>query len=348
MKKFSKTLLKWYTINRRDFLWRETKEPYNIWLSEIILQQTKTEQGIPYYEKFIKKYPTIKELALADEQEVLKIWQGLGYYSRARNLHHTAKHIAFNLNGVFPRTYKDLINLKGIGDYTASAIASICFNQKEAVLDGNVFRVLARYFGIYSDISSGNGKKEFKTLALKLLPEDNFSDYNQSLMDFGAIQCTPKKTNCNTCPLNESCFANLNNEVDRLPVKKKKNNIKKRYFNYIVYLDVNNNTLIYKREQKDIWQNLYEFFLIETPKKTNEKIILNRINQSKTVKITKQELSKYNTTQTIHKLSHQHIYTTFWIVKLNDTLTDSISFKELKSFPVATLTDNFIESFTNS
>lgn len=348
MNSFSSKILKWYSQNRRDFPWRKTKNPYKIWLSEIILQQTKTEQGLSYYQKFTITYPTIFDLANAQEQEVLKLWQGLGYYSRARNLYQSAKYIAFNLNGNFPNNYNDLIQLKGVGDYTASAIASICFNEREAVLDGNVFRVLSRYFGIKTDISSGKGKKEFKKLALQLLPKEDFADYNQALMDFGAMQCTPKKTNCTSCILKDSCYAFLNHQVDKFPFKKKKNPVKKRYFNYLVILDANNKTLFKKRTKKDIWQNLYEFPLIESEKKITLKMLKNKIRELNFLNTQQITIALYNETEIIHKLSHQHIYTSFWIIHTPEILKNSYSFKDIKSFPVATLTHNFIEFFTNS
>jgi len=349
MNKFSQTLLKWYRLNRRNFPWRETKNPYYIWLSEIILQQTKTEQGLPYYLKFIKNYPTVQDLANATEQDVLKLWQGLGYYSRARNLHHTAKYITSELKGEFPKTYKDLIKLKGIGDYTASAIASICFNQKEAVLDGNVFRVLSRYFGIYTDILSTKGKKEFKELATNLLINlKDVADYNQAIMDFGAIQCTPKKTNCKDCILQDNCYAFLKKEVNLLPIKKKKNQIKKRYFNYIVFLDSENNTILQKRKNKDIWQNLHEFPLIESPNKIEYKELEEQITASKYKNFSIHSIFQYNKNEIIHKLSHQHIHTTFWIIETSQTLKKGIPFSTIKTFPVSTLTHNFIESFINS
>jgi len=347
MNNFTLKIIKWYDQNRRDFPWRKTKNPYHIWLSEIILQQTKTEQGLSYYKKFVANYPTITDLANAQEQEILKLWQGLGYYSRARNLHQTAKHIVFNLNGKFPDNYNDLLQLKGVGDYTASAIASICFNKKEAVLDGNVFRVLARYFGIKTEISSGNGKKEFKKLALKLLPKKRYADYNQAIMDFGAIQCTPKKTNCTTCVLKDSCYAFLSRQVENFPVKKKKNPIKKRYFNYLVVVDANNKTIFKKRTKKDIWQNLYEFPLIETEKKINLDKLKNKLKDTNILNFNQFSITIYNKSEIIHKLSHQHIHTTFWIVKTAEILKNGYSFNKIKTFPVAILTHKFIETFTN-
>ncbi len=204
---FKKILTNWYSINKRNLLWRSTKNPYFIWLSEIIMQQTQVKQGSPYYEAFINQFPTVFDLAEADEETVLKLWQGLGYYSRARNLHASAKHIAYELNGKFPTTYSEIIKLKGVGDYTASAIASICFDEPTAVVDGNVYRVLSRYFGIDTPINSTQGIKEFKALASTLLDTAHPGDYNQAVMEFGATQCKPKNPYCMVCPLKDSCVA---------------------------------------------------------------------------------------------------------------------------------------------
>ncbi len=348
-KLFSKTLVKWYAKNQRIFPWRQTKNPYFIWLSEIILQQTKTQQGLPYYNVFIKKYPTIDKLANASEQEVLKLWQGLGYYSRARNIHYTAKDITKNYNGAFPENYSDLIQLKGIGDYTASAIASICFNKKEAVLDGNVYRVLSRYFGITIPINTSLAKKEFKKLALKLLPNTHFSEYNQAIMDFGATICTPKKTNCSNCNLNETCFALKNNMVEKLPVKKKKNPIKKRYFNYLIILDSTNKTIFTKRESRDIWRNLYQFPLVETLQEINTQKLSKNTKFKALIKDYKIEhLTKINKKLIIHKLSHQHIYASFWLIHINSDLENSIAFNKINHFPTSILIQNFLDFFINS
>ena len=230
---FTQTLTHWYSINKRDFPWRRTKDPYKIWLSEIIMQQTQIAQGLPYYEAFVKQFPTVFELAKAEEEAVLKLWQGLGYYSRARNLHATAKHIANNSNGEFPTSYNELLQLKGIGDYTASAIASICYDAPNAVVDGNVYRVLSRYFGADIPINSSKGITYFKELAQSLLPDKNTGNYNQAIMDFGSQQCKPKSPNCEICPLNVSCLALKNNQIEVLPIKINKTKITKKYFNFI-------------------------------------------------------------------------------------------------------------------
>ena len=214
---FSNNLIKWYSVNKRSLPWRETVNPYYIWLSEIILQQTQIKQGLPYYLSFTKEFPNIFDLANADETRVLNLWQGLGYYSRARNLHFTAKFIANELNGIFPDTYQDLIKLKGVGDYTASAIASICYNKPTPVVDGNVYRFLSRYFGIETPINSSKAKKEFKDLAQELIDVRNPAEFNQAIMEFGARQCKPQNPDCEKCPFNSSCVALQKNLIKKLP-----------------------------------------------------------------------------------------------------------------------------------
>ena len=272
---FSKILTNWYSVNKREFPWRDTKDPYYIWLSEIIMQQTQTKQGLPYYEAFVGTYPTIFDLANAPESEVLKLWQGLGYYSRARNLLFTADYVVNELYGIFPTTYKELIKLKGVGDYTASAIASICFDEVTAVVDGNVYRVLSRYFGIDTPINSTEGIKEFKTLATSLIDKKNPGDYNQALMEFGAIQCKPQNPDCMVCPFNPSCVALQKGLVNMLPVKLKKTKVTTKYYNFVVLLSSDKRTLFEKRTSKGIWQNLYQFPLLET----NEPLQIDDFNQ---------------------------------------------------------------------
>lgn len=339
---FSNKLIRWYLANKRDFPWRNTKEPYKIWLSEVILQQTRTIQGLPYYIAFIKKYKSIQQLANADEQEILKLWQGLGYYSRARNLHFTAKYIDNELNGVFPDNYKDLLYLKGVGDYTASAIASICYDEKCAVVDGNVYRVLSRYFGIETPINSSKGIKEFKVLAQKLLPKENYGLYNQAIMDFGAIICIPKKPKCNDCMFNDSCFALQQKRVVNLPVKISKTKIKNRYFNYLVILSSGNKISIQKRRAKGIWQHLYEFPVIETSTNLNFEEII-KLKELKLFNA--KSIYLFNSKPIVHKLSHQHIFANFWIIKTQKTLLKAININELNEYPVPTLIDNFIKDF---
>jgi A/G-specific adenine glycosylase len=232
--KFSNTLVYWYLQNNRDLPWRKTKNPYFIWLSEIMLQQTRVAQGLSYYQKFTTTFPTVFDLAKADESTILKMWQGLGYYSRARNLHFSAKQIVEELNGEFPSTYEEIIKLKGIGDYTASAIASICFEEATAVVDGNVYRVLSRYFGIKTAINSTAGIKEFKALAQTLIDRKQAGTFNQAIMDFGALHCKPQNPLCEICPLSDGCVALEKNLTKELPVKEKKIKVRKRYFNFLV------------------------------------------------------------------------------------------------------------------
>ena len=297
MVNFSQTIIRWYYKNKRDLPWRHTKDPYKIWLSEIILQQTRVQQGLPYYETFVKKFPTVHDLAKAEEDLVMKTWQGLGYYSRARNLHYTAKFISTKLKGKFPDEYEGIKNLKGIGDYTAAAIASFAFNKPHPVVDGNVFRVLARYCGIKTPIDSTEGKKEFTRKAELFLDKKDPGTFNQAIMEFGARQCVPQNPDCGKCPLNKGCKAFAVDQVENLPVKSKKIKVRTRYFNYLV-IRKNGKLLIRKRTEKDIWKNLYDFPLIETNKEL--KSLRNALAVSKTFK---------------HILSHQTIYARFWEVK---------------------------------
>ncbi|HRN43741.1 MAG TPA: A/G-specific adenine glycosylase, partial [Flavobacterium sp.] len=249
---FSNLLIKWYLQKKRDLPWRNTINPYLIWLSEIMLQQTRVAQGMPYFLSFTTAFPTVFDLAKANEEQVLKLWQGLGYYSRARNLHKTAQFVANELDGIFPDNYKDLLQLKGVGEYTAAAIASFSYNEVIPVVDGNVFRVLSRYFDIETDIAAASAKKEFAALAFELMAKDNPALFNQAIMEFGALQCVPKSPNCNICIFNESCTALQKKKVDQLPVKSKKLKVRKRYFNYLVVTDELGNTIIQKRTAKGI------------------------------------------------------------------------------------------------
>lgn len=342
---FSKILKHWYSNHKRDLPWRQTKNPYYVWLSEIILQQTQVAQGLPYYSRFIDKFPSVFHLANADESDVLKLWQGLGYYSRARNLHATAKYIVNDLNGIFPNTYKELLKLKGIGDYTASAIASICFNRVEAVVDGNVYRVLARYFGIDTPINTSKGAKEFKALAQNLIDIKNPANFNQAIMDFGATQCKPQSPNCAICPFNTSCIAFNENRIGALPVKIKSVKAKKKHFNFLVFIDNLGNTFLEKREGKGIWQNLYQFPLIETSIELDFDAFEATAKKHLLINKTAFEWFLYNETIIIHKLSHQHLHTKFWIIKLERTLADSIPIDKIHTYAVPILIGNFIEDF---
>lgn len=257
---FTTTILQWFQDNGRALPWRDTRDPYAIWLSEIILQQTRIEQGLPYWERFMRHWHTVEELAAASEDEVLREWQGLGYYSRARNLHTAAKQIVEM--GGFPRTLEGIKRLKGVGDYTAAAIGSIAFDLPAAVVDGNVYRVLARHYGISTPINTTEGKKEFTALAQELLPAWQASAFNQAMMDFGAIQCTPQSPLCLSCPLQESCIAFREDRVAALPVKRKMLKVKERHLTYI-YIRYKGRTAIHRRQAGDIWQGLYEPWLTD-------------------------------------------------------------------------------------
>ncbi|HEX5152053.1 MAG TPA: A/G-specific adenine glycosylase [Parafilimonas sp.] len=262
-KLFRELLLTWHRKkNKRVMPWKGEKDPYKVWLSEIILQQTRVEQGLPYYEKFIRQYPTITHLANAREEDVFKLWEGLGYYTRCRNLLSTARIVAENYAGSFPSDYDSIIKLKGIGAYTASAVASFCFNLPHAVVDGNVLRVLSRFFGIYLPVDSAEGKKIFAQLAQECLDKDQPGEYNQSIMDFGATVCKPVPV-CKQCPLNKKCMAFNSCTVTDLPVKQKKIVKKERWFSYFIF-SFNDEAYVQLRREKDIWQNLYEFYLKET------------------------------------------------------------------------------------
>jgi len=271
---FSNYLIQWYLQNKRELPWRNSQNPYEIWLSEIILQQTRVAQGLPYFESFLAHFPTVFDLAKASEEQVLKLWQGLGYYSRARNLHQTAKIIAFEKEGQFPKTYNELLELKGIGSYTAAAIASFAYDEAVPVVDGNVFRVLSRYFNVESDISSSKAKNEFTALAKEVMDSKQPALFNQAIMEFGALQCVPKNPDCSVCVFNTSCAALQMKKVQSLPLKLKKTKIAKRFFNYLVFQDANNNSVVNKRTSTGIWHNLYEFPLIETENIRSEKEIV--------------------------------------------------------------------------
>ncbi len=342
---FSNTIIAWYKQNKRDLAWRLTTDPYKVWLSEIILQQTRVAQGLPYYENFVNTYHTIHDLAKASEQEVLKLWQGLGYYSRARNLHATAKYISNELDGVFPTNYNDLLKLKGVGDYTASAIASFCYNEVTPTVDGNVYRVLARYFGIKTLINTPVAKKEFKLLAQELIDTKNPGLFNQAIMEFGALQCSPKLPNCEKCSLSDSCMALQKNQVGVFPFKNKKLKVRNRYFNYLVIQTNNQETVLQQREGKGIWQNLYEFPLIET---TTEVDFLQLFQESEFMDFVENQdftLIELTPKSIIHKLSHQHLSIKFWLLEVSDWHSETLSLSRVKSLPVPIIVHKFIEEY---
>lgn len=310
-----------------------------------MLQQTRIEQGLPYYYKFIEAYPTVFDLANAPADEVLKLWQGLGYYSRARNLHETAKYVAFELDGKFPDTYKGLLKLKGVGDYTASAIASICYNEPVAVVDGNVYRVLSRIFGIDTPINSTPGVKEFKALAQELLDREDPATFNQAIMEFGALHCKPQNPYCETCPFNEKCLALKDNRIKELPVKLKKTKVKNRYFNYLVFDLENEKTILEQRTGKGIWNGLYQFPLIETEKLSSKNELIKLDPFKKIISDQHYSLELYNEEPVVHKLSHQHLYTRFWLVNIQGLEERSVSLEEVMNYPVPVLIGNFLNEY---
>ncbi|CAL2081469.1 A/G-specific adenine glycosylase [Tenacibaculum sp. 190524A02b] len=344
---FYKELAIWYENNKRNLPWRETQNPYFIWLSEIMLQQTRVSQGLPYFLKFTEVFPTVFDLAKAKEEKVLKLWQGLGYYSRARNLHLAAKYVVDELNGIFPDNYKNLLDLKGVGDYTASAIASICFNEPVAVVDGNVYRVLSRFFGVSTPINTTKGIKEFKKLAQSLIDIDNPGDYNQAIMDFGALHCKPQNPLCSECSLANSCVAYQNKQVNVLPVKVKKIKIKKRFFNYLVLETFDGKTILEERIGKGIWQGLYQFPLLESEKRIEvEELIESKIfNELFTGELT---VKLFNSKEIVHKLSHQHLHVHFWIIKSKSKIKVNVDWDKVREFPVPVLIENFLKAYLNN
>lgn len=321
---FAERIVEWYLENKRPLPWRETTDPYKIWLSEIILQQTRVSQGLPYYHAFVNRFPDVASLAGAAEKEVLRLWQGLGYYSRARNLHQCAKMVIGDYNGKFPGTFEQLLGLPGIGAYTAAAISSLAFKEPVAVVDGNVFRLLSRVFGIQEDISSGKGKKIFFDKAQSLVPGDNPGTFNQAMMEFGALHCTPQNPKCETCIFAKSCVAYFKGWQDQLPLKTKKASVRRRYFYYFV-IQRNNRCAFQRRSGKDIWHGLYDFYLVETRRPKNPEVLfrqdefLSQLDAS----IVAGRISGYYR----HVLTHQQLMTRFVPVKLNRSVDQKGLFK---------------------
>ncbi len=317
MEDFAATLIHWYSENKRQLPWRETDDPYRIWISEIILQQTRVAQGLEYFYRFMERFPDVASLARAGEDEVMKYWQGLGYYSRARNLHAAAKEIMDRYNGVFPREYGKVLALKGIGEYTAAAVCSFAWRQPYAVVDGNVYRVLGRVFGIDTPIDSGSGKKEFAELAAALLDRRRPDVYNQAIMDFGAVQCTPKTPDCLYCPFRGRCVAFAAGKVGSLPVKEGKTKVKPRYFNYL-HIGCQGKTLLKRRNAKDIWQNLYEYPLIETTSPVDFSVL----ESSEEYRGLMEGIGEIQVKRMVempgHVLSHRVIYARFYQIEVSN------------------------------
>ncbi len=346
---FQTRLIHWYQQNKRPLPWRQTADPYVVWLSEIILQQTRVDQGLDYFNRFIKKWPGVIDMAAAQPQEVLKMWQGLGYYSRARNLHATARVVVDQYDGLFPTDYNTLIKLKGIGPYTAAAISSICGDEPKAVVDGNVYRVLSRFYGISTPIDSGSGKKTFQTLATDLIRSQHPGTFNQAMMEFGALQCVPKNPDCIQCIFNTHCKAFTGNKVDKLPVKQAKRNNRNRYFNYLVIRVENGSKGIYihHRTKNDIWRGLYDFPMIETIGPENFGSIAGTAEWKKLFDQKNWKLISSSQTYK-HKLTHQHIHAVFHIIHTSafDVLSKKNVFlvdqKQLENYPIPKLIERFL------
>jgi A/G-specific adenine glycosylase len=311
---FSKKIIQWYEENKRSLPWRQTTDPYKIWLSEIILQQTRVAQGLPYYNRFVETFPNVFSLAKAPQQQVLRLWQGLGYYSRARNLHTCAKTVVDDFGGKFPDSYQELKKLKGIGPYTAAAVASIAFKESVAVVDGNVFRVLSRVFGIEKDIASNEGKIFFSAKANELIPKVHPDLFNQAMMEFGALHCLPQNPKCDTCVFAKACVANQHDLQKVLPVKSKKLKVRNRYFYYFV-IRHQNKILMKQREGKDIWQGLYDFYLVETRRNSKTEVLIKEnILLKGSTKISESKIYR-------HILSHQKLMVRFVEMELPSTKT---------------------------
>ena len=342
---FSAILMQWYALNKRELPWRYTNNPYFIWLSEIILQQTKVDQGLPYYLKFTLAFPLVNDLANAKEDMVLKLWQGLGYYSRARNLHSSAKYIVKNYNGEFPSEYINILNLKGVGPYTAAAISSFSFGLPYAVVDGNVIRVLSRIFGIEIPFDSALGKKKYQQFAQDLLDKQSPAENNQAIMEFGALQCTSKSPKCSDCPFASDCVALSTNSISRLPVKSKKVKIKERFLNYL--LIKKKNSVILGKRSEGIWKGLYEFPFIEYSTRKSEKSIVASSEWNNFFKNSSYMIES-SSHEFAHRLSHQYIYARFWTVIVEEFELKKYSFvrnSQLNNYPVSRLTDKFLKEY---
>ncbi len=347
---FTSTLIAWYQSNKRNLPFRGTRNPYLIWVSEVVLQQTRMDQGIDYYLRFIERFPDIQTLATASEEEVLKTWQGMGYYSRARNLHASAREIVNKMGGAFPETFNRILKLKGIGDYSAASIASLAFDEPQAAVDGNVFRFMARYFGFRDEVSSTSGKKRMKEKAESLMDKDQPGTFNQAMIEFGALVCTPQSPSCNSCIFRDSCYAFRHQFIREIPVKKKAAMIRKRYFHYLVITfngSDNARVVMKKRKGDDIWKNLYDFPVIETTgkrsllqlKKTDEWKTIFRDGQPTVINVSEEFK---------HILSHQVILATFYRVSLEELpghFNMYISVKQLDSLPVSKLISKYWQKY---
>ena len=350
----TKKIISWYHRNKRDLPWRNTNDPYKIWVSEIILQQTRIDQGMGYYFRFLEHFSTLSELAAASEEEVLKTWQGLGYYTRARNMHATANEIMEKYQGNFPQDYESILNLKGIGKYTAAAIASLAFGMPYAVIDGNVLRFLSRFFGIEESVDRSKGMNIIKQLAGQWMDRKNPGTYNQALMEFGALQCVPRNPDCGVCPLKQNCTAYLRGITDLIPVRSKSLNIRQRYFNYLVILKNEKNKTgkiwLRKRTGNDVWKNLYDFPLIESKEAISEKKLESSPEWEKLFHGQNPGIVKV-TGPFKHVLSHQVINATFYIIRHvpDSTLPFlKISIHAMEKYPMPRLIEIFVNDLRKS
>lgn len=345
---FSDELTSWYLKNKRDLPWRKTNDAYVIWLSEVILQQTRVDQGMPYFYRFLEKYPDVKAFAAATEDEILKLWQGLGYYSRGRNMLKTARQVVDQYAGNFPEQYEQLLALKGIGEYTAAAISSFAANEARAVVDGNVFRVLARYFGIGEPINSPAGKKVFQGIANEILNKEHAGLHNQAIMEFGAILCKPKNPDCAICPVREGCYACCNKNVTLLPNKLKTVKIRERFFNYILYTE-GDKVLINKRGDRDIWANMYDLPLIETDSYTPSDKVMEILQSNEYFGDDTKAIRSFTAKK--HILTHQRINAQFIQVDRPPIKLEQkwffIEVKNFKSLALPKIINIFITNFFN-
>ena len=345
---FAEQIIDWYQQHKRNLPWRHTRDPYIIWLSEIILQQTRVAQGMPYFRRFVEAFPSVYNLAAASRDKVLRLWQGLGYYSRARNLHACAQEIVNYHDGEFPKSYQELLKLKGVGTYTAAAIASFAYNETVPVVDGNVYRVLSRVFGISDDIGSPRGQKKFWEQAKILVPEGKADVYNQAIMEFGALQCTPAHPACLLCPLNGMCYAFQHGQQRVLPVKAKKTKVRSRFLHYLV-IRHNNKIWMKQRDDTGIWAGLYDFYLIETPRASRleelDDPFLRELLQDGRASVEVSTLYQ-------HTLSHQQLSVLFYTITLNlsleniedeDNCLRAYSVQEIEALPKPVLINNFLQ-----
>ena len=339
----SQRLIKWYEVNKRILPWRERLNPYHIWLSEIILQQTRVSQGTKYYLKFIKKFPDVKILAASSIEEILVLWQGLGYYTRARNMHEAAKIIVEKYHGEFPEEYETIRQLPGIGNYTAAAISSLAFNLPYPAVDGNVYRVLARFFGIYTPIHTSLAKNDFYKAAMEIMDRKQPGTHNQALIELGALICLPRNPRCNDCPILDACFAYQKNAIQELPVKSKSISTKSRYFYYLV-IRKNQKLYIQQRNQNDIWALLYEFPMIEMNRKCSIPLLLKSRKWKRIFQTTSPELTKISG-EYIHKLSHQTLHAWFLEINTVEVLpieAIQVTKEELNKFPFPRLINRYL------